>query len=95
LAFGASGKAMRMMPALSFVWVERTVAGRPPRASAHLRISSWSVVTFAWAIFDSSSLGPALLRIGPLTDNKGGERRVQLGAASSQLWQGQDVDREL
>src|ERR671933_826156 len=31
-------------------WVERTVAGRPPRSSAQLRISSWSVVIFAPAI---------------------------------------------
>ena len=55
-----------MIPALSFEWVERTVAGRPPRASAHLRISSWSVVTFAWAMSISlvSSLPAALVHAG-------------------------------
>jgi hypothetical protein len=42
--------------------VERTAAGRPPRASAHLRISSWSVVTFAWAMsFSSVETSPLLM----------------------------------
>src|SRR5579884_2275386 len=39
-----------MMPVPPLPWVERTTAGRPPRASAQARISSWSVVTFALAI---------------------------------------------
>jgi len=61
-AFGALGNSMRIIPVPSLDCVERTAAGRPPRASAHLRISSWSVVTFARAMsFSSVEASPLLM----------------------------------
>ena len=77
-AFGALGNSMRIIPVPSFDCVEWTAAGRPLRASTHLRISSWSVVTWAMS-FSSVEASPLLMPTAGLSLETGGGRgRVQL-----------------
>src|SRR4051794_36159079 len=77
---------MRMMPVPPLPCpspcVERTVAGRPPRSSAHLRISSWSVVIFAPAITASSYIFPKVQRDGGAPGSAASRSRARHGFGS-------------